>query len=441
MLVHPSRVLVHPSSVSSPLRVLVHPSSWQHLCRAPLPAPDTPPPHLGAGVKGWSTGPSPSPLSPHYEGNRGDGGPPQGKTTIHGGLTGPPPPSLTNSTSQAAGLNTSRLFSLFEECVEHGVWATIETFRHRGAVCIDFSCRLRNPDEEHGLPIARKPRSRRGRERNIARTKTWEQMRRQSRNSPPTQAAPPASTAVNVPVLAASSPTAARSFADVAAQPATSAAPNTVKAAVKATAGKRGAKAASAHPKKVAKVALAASRVSQRAALLAKKRSAAESPAASPSPSAADEEEAAPEILRGIEGETGLNSTAEISLVASPPPPSSPPSPAPPSPSPLAASPSPQSYSPAATNRRKKCDCVDRNCADCTVECENDYYDERIVDGRRFSTQNPDWAAVFPIRKGLCRFCEKDLPEEDDENCRKCFKKTIFQLVLKFGPRWRYDIV
>ena len=392
----------------------------------------------------------------------GDGGASGGEPENPARLTGPrPPPLNANSTPQTASLTTSRLFSLFEECVEHGIWARLETFKQRGVACVDFSCRLRtvcNPTDESELPRARKPRSKRGRERNVARTKTWKQTRRQSRHSPPTQAAPPATTAVNVPALGSSSSPARRSFAEVAAQPATSAAPNAVKAAEMATAGRRGAKATLAHPKKVAKVALAASRVSQRAAVLAKKRAVAETPTAtaSPSPFTSDNEEVAPEILRGIEGETGLNSTAEISLVASPqsPPlpqsPQSPPSPqssqSPPSPQSSQSSQSPtsppsppptQSSSPvsSATNR-KKC-----NGVDCTVECEVDYYDERIVDGRRLNTQKPDWCAVFPLRKGLCRFCEKSLPGLDDENCSKCFKKTILQLVLKYGPRWCYERV
>ena len=141
--------------------------------------------------------------------------------------------------------------------------------------------------------------------------------------------------------------------------------------------------------------------------------------------SPADEDEAAPELLRGKEGEPRLDSTLEISLdVSSPPPPPPSTPPCPPSPS--------SSHEPC----------------DCTTPCtEKDYHDETWDDGVRLNTFEPPWATVFPHHKCLrrCRFCKEPLPEddsdtgkEDQEECQDCKDLSVFCLVKKFAPRWRY---
>jgi hypothetical protein len=338
--------------------------------------------------------------------------------------TTPPPPS--NSPTSAAGPTPSRLFSLFEECVANGVWASLETFTRRGEVCVDFSCRVR---------ARAAPRT--ASNRNVERTKQWRESRQQRRrHSPPIPstetAAPPASVAVNVSAQATSTPAAARSFAEVAANPARgqkkTAAAKTVIPATDAAAGIKGRAAKSVHPKKVAKTALAASRVSQRSAILSKKRAAAASlPATS-----ADDYEAAPELLRGREGETRLDSTLEISLAASSPPP-------PPPVSPLSSSSppsSPLSY---------------HNPCDCPTPCkERDFHDETWERGVRLNTRDPHWERVFPHFRSLrrCRFCKEPLPsgsdsgddsgDDSNDKCQDCEELTVFCLVKKFAPRWRY---
>jgi hypothetical protein len=209
----------------------------------------------------------------------------------------------------------------------------------------------------------------------------------------------------------------------------------TVKAATKAAAGVKGRSATSAHPKKAAKTALAASRVSQRSAILSKKKAAAAATNVPASP--ADDGETAPELLRGKEGESRLDSTLEISLAVSPPPPPSPSlppsssSPSPPSPS------SPLSY---------------HNPCDCETPCtEKDYHDETWEDGVRLNTLEPPWARVFPHYRALsrCRFCKEPLPDEDDDTggdsgddsngeCQDCKELSVLCLVKKYAPRWRY---
>ena len=95
-----------------------------------------PPPVWGWGQKGGQLEP-PLPPSPLTRGEMG------GVTGVSQ-LTGlqSPPPSNSSTTQVAAGPTPSRLLSLFEECVEYGVWARLETYRKRGAVLIGFNCEL-----------------------------------------------------------------------------------------------------------------------------------------------------------------------------------------------------------------------------------------------------------------------------------------------------------
>ena len=187
------------------------------------------------------------------------------------------------------------------------------------------------------------------------------------------------------------SSTTGRSYADVTSQaPNDNGTPgvtaNTVSVAAIATAGQRG-RVEPAVPKKHAKEALVASRDSQRAAQIASKRAAAVNIPASPQ-STADVVLAAPEVLRGTEGETWLESL-DISLATSPPPPSeplslSPEPPSTPSEPPLPPSEPLSSEPPLSTPRKCKCT------SSFTVECEPDYYDEKWIKGRHLNTQNPD---------------------------------------------------
>lgn len=327
----------------------------------------------------------------------------------------PPRPPPVCSTSQSSGPTTSRLFALFEECVNHGVRAKLETYRQQGVICVDFSCHILagEPAERANNRMSKR------RQWNRERTKKWRKEKKQ--RTAPLSSTPAAPMAVN-------GTAAARSFAEVVAQPAsvekvdTIATSQAVRTAETAATGQRLQKAMQPNPKKVAKTALAASRVSQRAALLLKKRAAAvvETPAATTS--AAVDNEATPEILRGTKGVSRLRSL-DISLDASPQPPPSPPT--------------VKEMSPKI--KTKLCTCTDT--ADCTVECEEDYFDEKYEDGGyRLNTQKPGWWWVFPCRKGICRFCKTSLDEEDEEgeNCVECGDTTVFQLVLKYAPRWQY---
>ena len=318
------------------------------------------------------------------------------------------------------------------------MWASLETFNRRGEVVVDFSCRLLTPSPAAVTANATRQRQpETARTRNAARTKKWKTSQQKRRNPAliPTSNAPPANAvnvqATNAPAPATSTPVtsapaAVRTFAEVAAEPASGS-----KAAATATAGQKRLKAPQANPKKGAKTALAASRVSQRAALLSKKRAAAaavEVPAVTPTPTAADQEEAAPEVLRETEGETGHNVSFNISLVASPPPQQvSPPSLPPPSPPPP---------------KLKNCDC--------SISCEEDFHDEMWEDGVRLNTLKPGWDRVFPRFRSLrrCRFCKEPLAERGDDGddegsdsegeCPDCHKLSTFTLVKKFAPRWRY---
>jgi hypothetical protein len=209
----------------------------------------------------------------------------------------------------------------------------------------------------------------------------------------------------------------------------------TVNVASTATAGLKRQKMASAHPKKAAKSTLAASRVSKRAALLAKKRTMATTSADAAvnvnDDGAAADDEAPPEALRGAKGRTSLSSL-DLSLGASLPTPSTPPPP-----SCIESTPTPPPPPPLV----KTCMCVDPDCEICTVECEADFFDEKYEEGEyRLNTRKPDWAWVFRCKDGICRFCKKPLDDDDDgdENCAECGNTSVFQLVLKYAPRWQY---
>ena len=334
-------------------------------------------------------------------------------------LTVQQPATSPASSNQPALTAPSRLFALFEECVNNGLWAKLETSRRRGMLCVDFSCQI-----QAGKPADYESRrSAKRRAWNKERTKKWREAKRLRR---PPAADPPTST----PVDAAG---ASKSFAEIVAQPASKTAnastPPAVRPDDKAGSGQIGPKMTRPHPRKVAKATLAATRVSQRAALLSKRRAAVagattEIPAATPS--AADEMEATPEVLRGTEGGARLKSL-DISLDASTPPmPHLPPS------SPVADPP------PIA----KSCCCTDPE--ECTVECEADYlevmYEEASHGGRyRLSTQKPVWTWVFPIRKGCCRFCKTPLTDKDaDLNCYECGNISVFQLIVKYAARFYY---
>ncbi len=126
---------------------------------------------------------------------------------------------------------------------------------------------------------------------------------------------------------------------------------------------------------------------------------------------------------------------------SSPPPlPSPPTSSSPPTPGSSAttilflASPAPTASLPSPSPPKKKtCDCSD---PECTVDCKEDYYEEEWEDGRCLDTRKPDWTLVFPERPGICRFCRQSLCEKEDGNFIVCYKISVFQLVLKYAPRW-----
>ena len=197
----------------------------------------------------------------------GDGGASSGGFSNHY-LTGQPTPPPSNIMLLAAGPSPSRLLALFEECGQHGVWASLETYRSRGEVWYDFSCHVRA--YPHTVAGISRQRTEEDRARNFASTRRWKENKRHHPPPPPhtspSKVAPPAS-AVNVPATATSPPISSKSFAEVAAEPASGRrgtnTAQTVNFVESATAGKKGRKTSLAHPTKVTKTALAASRVSQ----------------------------------------------------------------------------------------------------------------------------------------------------------------------------------
>jgi hypothetical protein len=207
-------------------------------------------------------------------------------------------------------------------------------------------------------------------------------------------------------------PAAGKTFAEVVASPAkekgTPSTPVAVNAAKPAAAGLKALTASVANPSTRAKRTVEASRVSQRAALLKKKRAAAAADAAA---GTAVDEMAAPEVLRGTEGETDLDLSIVTSLVSSPPPP----------PPPL--------------------DLTNGQQCDCSFDCEDDFHDELWEDGVRLNTLDPPWQRIFYECPGYCRFCKEPMDEREDDDigeCLKCEQLSTFECVKKFAPRWRY---
>ena len=329
------------------------------------------------------------------------------------------------------------------------MWATLETYKRRGEVSVDFCCRLRVAPHttadattaDRGLSGRRHKPGRKS-ARDAERTREWKEARRKHGSSAPVSssktAALPVATpaAVNRPALDTGKLTDARSFAEVAAQPSNkatdmpAATAKTVNDELSPSAGPKGPKASGLHPKKRAKTTLAASRVSQRAALLSKKRTAAATSA--PATSDSDGEDAAPELLRGTDGERAFN----ISLVSSPPPPPSPPSLTPP----------PLTLPLGDTgNSSEGSDTDDSGIEHRTSITEPDFKHEKWVEGHRLNTQDPSWEKVFPcMGPNYCRFCDKKPMAEPvvegtrEYECENCFKMSTFQLVLKFAPRYKY---
>ena len=324
----------------------------------------------------------------------GEGGASRGGSWQQSLTVQQPSPPPASSTNQSAGTALSRLFALFEESVNNGVQAKLETYRRREAVCVDFTCRIvigESAEKKHR-------RSEKRRNWNRERSKKWREAMKESRPAPAASTSPPA----------ASSPAEARSFAEVAAQPASKkdiiVTPQAVRTAEMAAAGQRGPKATRPDPKKAAKSTLAASRVSQRAALLSKKRVAEAAKLPATSPSAADEDEAPPEVMRATPGDSSLL-PLDISLDASPP-----------SPPPLE---------------------LTRVCG-CESDCEDDFHEELIDKGVRLNTTDPHWEEVFTRARGMCRFCHVECKPTGVGECPNCAELSIFQCVKKFAPRWFY---
>ena len=185
---------------------------------------------------------------------------------------------------------------------------------------------------------------------------------------------------------------------------------------------------------KKAKAALAASRASQRAAALAKRRGAAASRISASS-------DVTPEKVRGGGEDNSLNITdayverhreAFASSPSTPRPPSprppSPPPPPPPSPPP----PSPPPPSPPPSPRCKRCQ-----------DCEPDFEEELWRYGRCLNTRNPPWEEVFPLPFSgkTCRFCLRStvmIPREGDGGCSQCTEMTTFKLVIKYAASYKF---
>jgi hypothetical protein len=193
------------------------------------------------------------------------------------------------------------------------------------------------------------------------------------------------------------SPNEERTFAEVAAST-----PTAVNAVVSTAAGLKELTSTVANPSKRAKNSLAATRASQRAALLKKRREVAAEKTAATS----DAEETAPEDLRGTEGARALN----ISLSSSPPPPQ------------------------PNLELTGVCDCS----SECTSDGEEDFHNDLIEDGVRLNTSDPHWESVFPCKSGRCRFCRTPCTPDDLGQCEVCRPQSIFQAVKKYAPRWRY---
>jgi len=281
----------------------------------------------------------------------------------------------------------SHLLSFFEECVEHGVWASLETYKRRGVVVVNFSCQL--------LADSSTTRT-----RNARRTRKWKEQKSQRPSQTPANSTA-AAIAENEPPPARRGE---RSFAEVTAS--TPVAPTAVRALAPTAAGPK-VRAMALNPSKRAKNTLAASRVSQRAALLKKKREAAveELPVSTPP----DAEEPAPEALRGAEDARANDS----SLLSSPPTP----------------------HPPPPLELTQVCDC-DSLCD--SSDDKADFHNVLLVDGVGLNTRDPPWQRVFPKYRGRCRFCDSKCEPDDVGQCRTCEPKSIFQLVKQHAPLWRY---
>jgi hypothetical protein len=147
--------------------------------------------------------------------------------------------------------------------------------------------------------------------------------------------------------------------------------------------------------------------------------------------SESNEEDDAPEVLRGTDEEKALN----ISLDSSSLSPQLPPFLTPP---------------PAATSSTGESSDTDD---DSGIEyrtsiTESDFKQEKWENGHRLNTQDPSWERVFPcIGAKHCRFCKKKPMAEpvvegypQEYECESCFKLSTFQLVLKFAPRYKYPV-
>ena len=188
------------------------------------------------------------------------------------------------------------------------------------------------------------------------------------------------------------------------------------------------------HPTKRAKTSLVASRASQRAAILAKKRAATNT-----SPQTHIEEEGGtPEILRGIDGSDG-EGNLDVSLGPCSPPP-------PPLLPPLTPS-ADYLQGNNAGDPEDSSDSSESGIVHRTAITEADFHQEVWEEGRCFNTQDPSWQTVFPyVGKDFCRFCHRRaMPDPVVENsreyeCEACFKMTTLQLVLKHALRRHYPV-
>jgi len=158
---------------------------------------------------------------------------------------------------------------------------------------------------------------------------------------------------------------------------------------------------------KRAKAALAASRASQRAAALAKRRGAAASQLSDTSQS--------PEKLRESGGDITLNITDAEGA---------------------------DGVGPSLDQTPE--DIIDPTQQASAVTSEPDYNEELWENGICLNTRRPPWQGVFPPRgPKFCRFCEgvpmpNQDPDDKDFVCVDCNKLSTFQLVVKYAPRWRY---
>ena len=339
--------------------------------------------------------------------SREDSGAPSGGTMHSTPQHQVVPPTAETSIPPTTGPNTNRLLALFTECVESGVRATLETYKKRGAVHIDFFCSIVASPDANTRDNSNRRRKKRA--RNAARTREWKgAQQQQPRHLPPsaipttaTAALPAASTAA-VEGQAPGTATPARSFATVAAQAVQKelTATSAVKAVGSTAAGLKESKTMAANPSIRVKKTLAASRASQRATILKKRREVAAAGPTATTPS--DAEETAPEVLRGTEGTRALNISLESSTPLSPPP----------------------------LDLTRVCGCES--------DCEDDFHEELIEKGVRLNTSDPHWETVFTRVRGMCRFCHVECTPTGVGECQNCAGLSIFQCVKKFAPRWYY---